>query len=69
MSFLLLAVGMFFQAGQALACAACTGGTPEPVRQAYSVSTAWLSVVPLIFMGSVVLFIYRVVKRGKSEEQ
>jgi len=52
-----------------LACASCTGATPEPVRQAYNYSTAWLSFIPLIFMGSVIYFLYRAVKRGNAEEQ
>ncbi|WP_218110244.1 hypothetical protein [Oligoflexus tunisiensis] len=65
--FLLLSFG--WQASEALACAVCTGETPEPVRQAYNYSTAWLSFVPLIFMGSVGYTIYRVIKRGQSEEQ
>jgi heme/copper-type cytochrome/quinol oxidase subunit 2 len=59
----------FLQAGQALGCAACTGSIPEPIRQAYNISTAWLSFIPLIFMGSVAYFIYRVVKRAQTEEQ
>ncbi len=50
------------------ACAVCDGNTPEPVRNAYNLSTAWLSLVPLLFMGSVMVYIYRLVKRGQAEE-
>jgi hypothetical protein len=57
------------QGTDAWACAVCTGETPEPVRRAYSLSTAWLSFIPLIFMGSVIYFIYRAFKRGHAEEQ
>lgn len=56
-------------ASDVFACASCTGATPEPVRQAYNYSTAWLSFIPLIFMGSVGYTIYRMIKRGKAEEQ
>lgn len=68
----LLLLGLFvvtLQASDALACATCTGATPEPVRQAYNYSTAWLSFIPLIFMGSVIYFFYRAIKRGQAEEQ
>lgn len=57
------------KAPDVLACASCTGATPEPVRQAYNYSTAWLSFIPLIFMGSVIYFFIRAVKRGNAEEQ
>ncbi len=66
---LALFVLVSLQASDALACATCTGATPEPVRQAYNYSTAWLSFIPLIFMGSVIYFFYRAVKRGQAEEQ
>ncbi len=54
--------------GDLYACAVCDGATPEPVRQAYNYSTAWLSFVPLIFMASVGFYIYRLVKRAKVEQ-
>jgi len=60
---------LVLQTTDVLACATCTGATPEPVRQAYSYSTAWLSFVPLIFLGSVAFTIYRIVKRGQTEEK
>jgi hypothetical protein len=59
---------MTSQASDAWACATCTGATPEPVRQAYNYSTVWLSLIPLIFMGSVIYFFYRAIKRGQAEE-
>jgi heme/copper-type cytochrome/quinol oxidase subunit 2 len=62
-------VVLTLQASDVMACATCTGATPEPVRQAYNYSTAWLSFIPLIFMGAVIYFIYRAVKRGRAEEQ
>ena len=65
---LLLSPGLAFYAADALGCASCTGAIPEPVREAYNYSTAWLSFVPLIFMGSVIYSIYRAVKRGQSNE-
>ena len=53
---------------QLLACAVCSGEEKESVRQAYSYSTGWLSLIPVLFMGGVIYFIYRRVKRGNSEE-
>ena len=62
-------LALVWQAADVWACAACSGSTPEPVRQAYNYSTAWLSFIPLIFMGSVAFAIYRVIKRGQTKEQ
>ena len=50
------------------ACAVCGSGENDPTRNAYTGSTAFLSIVPLVAMGGVVFTIYRYVKRSDEEQ-
>ena len=53
-----------------LACAVCGAGENDPTRDAFTSSTAFLSLVPLIAIGGVVYTIYRYVKKsGAHNEQ
>ena len=49
------------------ACAVCGVGDKDPTIDAYTSSTAMLSVVPLVAIGGIIFTIYRYVK--KSEEK
>lgn len=46
-------------ANQALACAVCGGQDPESSRVAFMLTTALLSSVPLIFVGTLVWILYK----------
>ncbi|RZA14879.1 MAG: hypothetical protein EOP10_27305 [Proteobacteria bacterium] len=50
------------------ACAACGAGTNDPTRDAYTGSTAFLSVVPLLAIGGVCYTVYRYVKKNDESQ-
>ena len=50
-----------------LACAVCGSGANDPTTPAYTHSTAFLSVVPLVAIGSVVYTVYRYAKNAENE--
>ncbi len=58
---------LMFMSHRLWACAACGAGINDPTRDAYTGSTAFLSVVPLVAMGGVVYTVYRYVKRADEE--
>lgn len=70
MNRLTLAIVIFLaNSGPLVACAVCGVGKEES-RNAYVITTAILTVVPLIMIGFIVNYIYRQVKiRAAAEEQ
>ncbi|RYZ59071.1 MAG: hypothetical protein EOP07_05160 [Proteobacteria bacterium] len=58
---------LMFVSHPVFACAVCGAGENDPTRNAYTGSTAFLSVVPLMAMGGIVYTVYRYVKRADEE--
>ncbi len=52
-----------------LACAVCGTGETDPTRDAYTGSTAFLSVVPLMAIGAVIYTVYRYVKKAEESNE
>lgn len=63
---LIAVMSLVFCARQALSCTVCGFGQGES-QDAFILTTAFMTLVPLIMIGSVVFFIYRRAKRIQRE--
>ena len=52
----------------ALACAVCSPGQNDPAQSGFLIGTVILSMLPLLFIGSVVLWVFRRARRMAREE-
>lgn len=63
---LLLALSVFFGNSKAFGCAVCGFGD-DGTREAFLATTALLTFVPLVMIGSGVFYLSRVAKRAERE--
>lgn len=62
-----LALFVFFQSEKLIACAVCGAGDTDATRNAFSMSTAFLSFIPLIAIGGVIYTVYRFAKNNDAQ--
>lgn len=64
-----LTIGLGTSSQTLLACAVCGAGENDPTRGAFTSSTMFLSIVPLVAIGAVIFTIYRYVKKSDEHHE